>query len=409
MARERGAHVHFDMEHYDAKDLTLALFRDLLSEDEFADVAAGIVIQAYLRDARDDLADLIAWSGGRRTPITVRLVKGAYWDAETVHARASGWTAAGVRAQGRDRRQLRALRPAPPRPPRRGAGRLRIAQPPFARLRGELRPPPGRPRPRLRGAAALRHGRTRARGDQAARAAAAGVRPGRRAGAGHGLPGASPAREHLQRELRPAPLRRGTRPRRARRAARRSSRSPGRPSRRSSSRPIRDAPSPYEPEPLREWRRGSARAASRWRSIGSATASASEVPAVIAGEQVHTAATIVSVDPAQIERGRRHVGLVHRGRRRRRRRGRGRRGTRVAAHPRESSEPRSCSERPTGCVSVATSWLPSSASRRPSRGTRPMATCARRSTSASTTGARCCAWPAPPLTSCNRPRARRTA
>ena len=86
------------MEHYDAKDLTLSLFRELLSEDEFADVAAGIVIQAYLRDSRDDLADLIAWSGGRRTPITVRLVKGAYWDAETVHARAERLDAAGVRA-----------------------------------------------------------------------------------------------------------------------------------------------------------------------------------------------------------------------------------------------------------------------------------------------------------------------
>jgi RHH-type proline utilization regulon transcriptional repressor/proline dehydrogenase/delta 1-pyrroline-5-carboxylate dehydrogenase len=92
LARDRGAHVHFDMEHYDAKDLTLSLFRELLSEDEFADVAAGVVVQAYLRDARDDLADLIAWSGGRPTPITVRLVKGAYWDAETVAARASGWT-----------------------------------------------------------------------------------------------------------------------------------------------------------------------------------------------------------------------------------------------------------------------------------------------------------------------------
>jgi len=90
-ARDRGAHVHFDMEHYDAKDLTLTVFRELLGEDEMADVNAGIVIQAYLRDARDDLADLIAWSGGRARPITVRLVKGAYWDAETVHARASGW------------------------------------------------------------------------------------------------------------------------------------------------------------------------------------------------------------------------------------------------------------------------------------------------------------------------------
>ena len=40
MARERDAHVHFDMEHYDAKDLTLALVRELLSEEEFGDVAA---------------------------------------------------------------------------------------------------------------------------------------------------------------------------------------------------------------------------------------------------------------------------------------------------------------------------------------------------------------------------------
>ena len=91
MARERAAHIQFDMEHYDAKDLTLSLVRELLSEDEFAEVAAGVVIQAYLRDARDDLAELIAWSSTRSTPITVRLVKGAYWDAETVHARAAGW------------------------------------------------------------------------------------------------------------------------------------------------------------------------------------------------------------------------------------------------------------------------------------------------------------------------------
>src|SRR3954451_13614759 len=79
------------MEHADVKDLTLRLFRDLLGEDEFADLDAGVVIQAYLRDSRDDLADLIAWSGQRSKPVTVRLVKGAYWDTETVHARAAGW------------------------------------------------------------------------------------------------------------------------------------------------------------------------------------------------------------------------------------------------------------------------------------------------------------------------------
>ena len=91
LARERGAFVYFDMEHYDVKALSLQLFRDLLEEDEFADLEAGVVIQAYLRDSRDDLADLVAWSGQRPRPVTVRLVKGAYWDAETVHARAEGW------------------------------------------------------------------------------------------------------------------------------------------------------------------------------------------------------------------------------------------------------------------------------------------------------------------------------
>jgi RHH-type proline utilization regulon transcriptional repressor/proline dehydrogenase/delta 1-pyrroline-5-carboxylate dehydrogenase len=91
LARDRGAFVHFDMEQYDAKDLTLALFRELLTEAEFAEVEAGMVVQAYLRDSRDDLAEMIAWSAQRPQPITIRLVKGAYWDAETVHSRAAGW------------------------------------------------------------------------------------------------------------------------------------------------------------------------------------------------------------------------------------------------------------------------------------------------------------------------------
>jgi RHH-type proline utilization regulon transcriptional repressor/proline dehydrogenase/delta 1-pyrroline-5-carboxylate dehydrogenase len=90
-AAERGAFVYFDMEHYDVKDLTLQLFRELLEEPELADLDAGIVIQAYLRDSRNDLADLIAWSSGRSRPIGVRLVKGAYWDSETIVSSAEGW------------------------------------------------------------------------------------------------------------------------------------------------------------------------------------------------------------------------------------------------------------------------------------------------------------------------------
>jgi RHH-type proline utilization regulon transcriptional repressor/proline dehydrogenase/delta 1-pyrroline-5-carboxylate dehydrogenase len=91
LAAERGAFVHFDMEHCDAKGLTLQLFRDLLDEPEFATLEAGIVIQAYLKDSIHDLADVVAWSAARSRPVTVRLVKGAYWDAETITAEAEGW------------------------------------------------------------------------------------------------------------------------------------------------------------------------------------------------------------------------------------------------------------------------------------------------------------------------------
>jgi RHH-type transcriptional regulator, proline utilization regulon repressor / proline dehydrogenase / delta 1-pyrroline-5-carboxylate dehydrogenase len=95
LCAEQGAYVWFDMETFDAKDLTLRLFRDLLDEPELVSLDGGCVIQAYTRDARDDLADLISWSSARvragRPPVGVRLVKGAYWDAETIAARAAGW------------------------------------------------------------------------------------------------------------------------------------------------------------------------------------------------------------------------------------------------------------------------------------------------------------------------------
>jgi len=90
-ANDLGAFVHLDAEHYEVKDLTLQLFRELLCEPEFAEVEAGVVLQAYLTDSHDDLADLVAFSGARARPLTVRLVKGAYWDTETVIARAQGW------------------------------------------------------------------------------------------------------------------------------------------------------------------------------------------------------------------------------------------------------------------------------------------------------------------------------
>ena len=87
-----GAHVHVDMEHYAIKDLTIELFEELCSEDEFRDYPhLGIVLQAYLKDGDRDVARMVEYAKRRGTPIWVRLVKGAYWDSETVWAAQRGW------------------------------------------------------------------------------------------------------------------------------------------------------------------------------------------------------------------------------------------------------------------------------------------------------------------------------
>jgi RHH-type proline utilization regulon transcriptional repressor/proline dehydrogenase/delta 1-pyrroline-5-carboxylate dehydrogenase len=87
-----GALINFDMESYKLKDLTLALFKSIFEEPEFAQSPAiGIALQAYLRECEADLRDLIAWARRRQRPLNVRLVKGAYWDYETINAAQRGW------------------------------------------------------------------------------------------------------------------------------------------------------------------------------------------------------------------------------------------------------------------------------------------------------------------------------
>src|ERR1043166_4836427 len=91
-AREVGAFINVDMESYALKNTTLELFKTILTEPEFKDwPQAGIVIQAYLRDSEADLRDLIEWGRRRGTRFAVRLVKGAYWDYETMKSGQNGW------------------------------------------------------------------------------------------------------------------------------------------------------------------------------------------------------------------------------------------------------------------------------------------------------------------------------
>jgi RHH-type proline utilization regulon transcriptional repressor/proline dehydrogenase/delta 1-pyrroline-5-carboxylate dehydrogenase len=93
-AAQVGALINFDMESYKLKNLTLALFRSILEEEEFRQKpAVGIAVQAYLRDCEADLRELIAWARQHQRPLDIRLVKGAYWDYETIIAQQREWPA----------------------------------------------------------------------------------------------------------------------------------------------------------------------------------------------------------------------------------------------------------------------------------------------------------------------------
>ncbi|MCF2707458.1 bifunctional proline dehydrogenase/L-glutamate gamma-semialdehyde dehydrogenase [Arcanobacterium haemolyticum] len=88
--------INLDMEEYKDLNLTIDVFKRLLDEPELLNYRAGIVLQAYLPDARDRLRDLTIWAKARRArggaPIKVRIVKGANLSMETVDAQIHGWS-----------------------------------------------------------------------------------------------------------------------------------------------------------------------------------------------------------------------------------------------------------------------------------------------------------------------------
>jgi RHH-type proline utilization regulon transcriptional repressor/proline dehydrogenase/delta 1-pyrroline-5-carboxylate dehydrogenase len=91
-SRDIGTFVRIDMEQYIYKDMTLEVFRRLRSSPEFRDYPhLGIVLQSYLRATDQDLEDLLKWARDEGLPFSIRLVKGAYWDYETVTAKQNGW------------------------------------------------------------------------------------------------------------------------------------------------------------------------------------------------------------------------------------------------------------------------------------------------------------------------------
>ncbi len=88
LAKERGVFINFDMEQFELKDLTLELFMRCCEEIDFH---AGIAMQAYLKSGVEDAKRISTWAREKNRSVTVRLVKGAYWDFETIHAEEAGW------------------------------------------------------------------------------------------------------------------------------------------------------------------------------------------------------------------------------------------------------------------------------------------------------------------------------
>ena len=87
--------INLDMEEYRDLDLTVAAFQEVLDEEEFLPLRAGIVLQAYLPDSFRVQRALTAWAVARRArggaPIKLRIVKGANLAMERIEATVHGW------------------------------------------------------------------------------------------------------------------------------------------------------------------------------------------------------------------------------------------------------------------------------------------------------------------------------
>lgn len=93
--KEHYKFVNLDMEEYRDIEITMDSFKEVLSQEQFRDLHAGIVIQTYLPDAMSYIKDLAAWAKKRvengGAPIKIRIVKGANQEMELTEASLRGW------------------------------------------------------------------------------------------------------------------------------------------------------------------------------------------------------------------------------------------------------------------------------------------------------------------------------
>lgn len=90
-AKVKGASVTVDAEQLAYREIVLSIFMDIFNEEEFRNFKnAGIAMHTYFLDSEARIKEVIQWAKTRRTPILMRLVKGAYWDWEVIAAKQKG-------------------------------------------------------------------------------------------------------------------------------------------------------------------------------------------------------------------------------------------------------------------------------------------------------------------------------
>ncbi|MEC9291460.1 MAG: proline dehydrogenase family protein [Pseudomonadota bacterium] len=91
-AQEKNVYLHIDVEQFSLLPITFEVFENVLMAEDLRDyMHVGIVCQAYLRESEDFLDKLIDLAKRRKTPFSIRLVKGAYWDFEQAYAEQMDW------------------------------------------------------------------------------------------------------------------------------------------------------------------------------------------------------------------------------------------------------------------------------------------------------------------------------
>lgn len=87
--------VNLDMEEYKDAELTLDIFKTVLSLPQFTKYTAGIVVQAYLPDAWNFQTEILDFAKKRfaegGAPLKMRLVKGANLQMESIISSLKGW------------------------------------------------------------------------------------------------------------------------------------------------------------------------------------------------------------------------------------------------------------------------------------------------------------------------------